>query len=76
MYTDHVIGICSRTASVVSAEGTAHIGGEMVGKIRNVIVAFHAEMFFCWLARRTRWWPFVRRLISINIYESLLCILF
>lgn len=54
MYTDHVIGICSGTAGVVSAEGTAHIGGEMVGKIWNVIVAFHAEVFFCWLAGRTR----------------------
>jgi len=50
---DHVIRISSGTASTVSAEGTAHVGGEMVGKIRNVKVAFHAEVFFCWLAGRT-----------------------
>lgn len=51
-----MIGISSGTASTVSAEGTAHIGGEMVGKIRNVICAFHAVVFFCWLAGRTIWW--------------------
>lgn len=48
-----MIGISSGTASTVSAEGTAHVGGEMVGKIRNVEVAFHAKVFFCWLAGGT-----------------------
>lgn len=44
MIVDHVVGISSRAAGAVAAEGAVHVGGEMIREIRDLKAALQTRL--------------------------------